>query len=133
MVKAWTDLSVLIVGCGSIGKRHARVLRSLGVADIRACDPSAEQRQLLSAESPNVRMYDSYDAGLRDRPDTVLICTPPEMHIPMALPGDSSRMPRAHWKSRCPILSMESMSWSRWLPAAARRSWLPCASATTRG
>ena len=39
MVKTWTDMSVLIVGCGSIGKRHARVLRSLGVADIRACDP----------------------------------------------------------------------------------------------
>ena len=84
MVKDWTDLSVLIVGCGSIGKRHARVLRSLGVADVRACDPSSEQRQLLSAESPNVRMYDCYDAGLRDRPDTVLICTPPEMHVPMA-------------------------------------------------
>jgi predicted dehydrogenase len=84
MVKEWTDLSVLIVGCGSIGKRHARVLRSLGVADVRACDPSVEQRQLLSAESPTVRIYDSYDAGLRDRPDTVLLCTPPEMHVPMA-------------------------------------------------
>jgi predicted dehydrogenase len=84
MVKSWTDLSVLIVGCGSIGKRHARVLRSLGVADIRACDPAPEQRQLFSAESPSVRMYDSYDDGLRDRPDTVLICTPSQMHIPMA-------------------------------------------------
>ena len=84
MVKAWTDLSVLIVGCGSIGKRHARVLRTLGVADVRACDPSPEQRRAFSAESPNVRMDDSYDAGLRDRPDSVLICTPPEMHIPMA-------------------------------------------------
>jgi len=84
MVKSWTDLSVLIVGCGSIGKRHARVLRSLGVADIRACDPAPEQRLALSAESPSVRMYDSFEAGLRDRPEAVLICTPPQMHIPMA-------------------------------------------------
>jgi predicted dehydrogenase len=84
MSKEWSDLSVLIVGCGSIGKRHARVLQSLGVGDVRACDPSPQQRELLSAESPTVRMHDSYDAGLRDRPDTVLICTPPEMHIPMA-------------------------------------------------
>ena len=99
MVKAWTDLSVLIVGCGSIGKRHARVLRSLGVADVRACDPSPEQRQLLSAESPRVRMYDSYDAGLRDRPDTVLICTPPRDAHSDGLPGDCSRMPRAHRKA----------------------------------
>jgi predicted dehydrogenase len=84
MARAWTDLSVLVVGCGSIGKRHARVLRSLGVADIRACDPVAEQRQSLSAETPSARLYDSYDAALRNRPDAVLICTPPAMHIPMA-------------------------------------------------
>jgi predicted dehydrogenase len=84
MVKSWNDLSVLIVGCGSIGKRHARVLKSLGVADVRACDPSPAQRQAFSAESPHVQMSDSYEAGLRDRPDTVLICTPPAMHIPMA-------------------------------------------------
>lgn len=85
MVKSWQGLSVLIVGCGSIGKRHARVLHSLGVADVRACDPWAEQRAALLAQVPSVRMYESYEIGLADRPDTVLICTPPEMHIPMAL------------------------------------------------
>jgi predicted dehydrogenase len=84
MVKAWNELSVLIAGCGSIGKRHARVLGILGVKDIRACDPAPAQRQSLAAESPGVRRYDSYDAGLLDRPDTVLICTPPAMHIPQA-------------------------------------------------
>ena len=29
-------------------------------------------------------MYDSYEAGLCDRPDTVVIRTPPGMHVPMA-------------------------------------------------
>jgi predicted dehydrogenase len=29
-------------------------------------------------------MYDSFEAGLHDAPDTVLICTPPKLHIPMA-------------------------------------------------
>jgi predicted dehydrogenase len=84
MTKAWSELSVLVIGCGSIGKRHARVLESLGVADIRACDPAAEQRQGLLADVPSARMYDSYEAALRDRPDAVLICTPPAMHILMA-------------------------------------------------
>jgi predicted dehydrogenase len=84
MVKPWNQLSVLIVGCGSIGKRHARVLHSLNVSDVRACDPMPEQRQALSAESPTVKIYESYEAGLADRPDTVLLCTPPAMHIPMA-------------------------------------------------
>jgi predicted dehydrogenase len=84
MAKAWNELSVLVVGCGSIGKRHARVLKSLGVADIRACDPAAQQRQSLSAETPGARIYNSYQTALLDRPDTVLICTPPAMHVPMA-------------------------------------------------
>jgi predicted dehydrogenase len=78
-------LSVLIVGCGSIGKRHARVLTRLGVTDIRASDPARDQREALRAQIPAVKLYDSFDAALRDAPDTVWICTPPEMHIPMAM------------------------------------------------
>lgn len=84
MVKRWQDLSILIVGCGSIGKRHARVLAGLGVTDIRACDSSAEQQRTLVEQIPSVKTYHSFEAGLTDRPDAVLICTPPAMHIPMA-------------------------------------------------
>lgn len=80
----WRSLSVLVVGCGSIGRRHTRVLRSLGVHGIRACDPVAAQRQALLAESPQVRMFESFEDGLRSRPETVFICTPPWLHIPQA-------------------------------------------------
>ena len=84
MVRPWRDLSILIAGCGSIGKRHARVLRDLGVQDVRACDPLLAQRESLLAASPQVRMYDSYETGLAEAPDAVLICTPPQLHVPMA-------------------------------------------------
>jgi predicted dehydrogenase len=84
MVKAWQDLSVLIAGCGSIGKRHARVLDSLGVRDLRACDPVAAQRESLLAQIPTVKMVETFEAGLADDPDTVLICTPPWLHVPQA-------------------------------------------------
>ena len=85
MVADWRDVSVLIAGCGSIGKRHARVLHGLGVQDIRACDPVASQRESLLVQVPSVTLYDSYEAGLRDHPATVLIGTPPQIHIPMAV------------------------------------------------
>jgi predicted dehydrogenase len=85
MVTDWRDVSVLIVGCGSIGKRHARVLHDLGVRDIRAFDPVPEQREALAAEVPLTKAYQAYEAGLQDRPVAVFVCTPPHLHIPMAL------------------------------------------------
>jgi len=84
MAKRSDELSVLIAGCGSIGKRHARVLHRLGLRDIRACDPAAAQREALGGETP-ARLFASYDEALAGRPDTVFICTPPQMHIPMAI------------------------------------------------
>jgi UDP-N-acetylglucosamine 3-dehydrogenase len=85
MVKGWQDLSVLIAGCGSIGKRHARVLHGLGVRDLRACDPVPEQRGALLTQVPTAKVYETYEAGLADRPDTVLIGTPPWLHVPQAM------------------------------------------------
>ena len=80
----WLNLSVLIAGCGSIGKRHARVLSGLGVMDIRVCDPSAEQRKSLLEQVPGAKPYESFEAGLRGRPDTALICSPSSMHVTMS-------------------------------------------------
>ncbi len=83
MTKHWKELSVLIAGCGSAGRRHARVLAELGVRDIRACDPTAAQRKALQQSAPVSKIYESYAVGLEDQPDCTLICTPPDMHIPM--------------------------------------------------
>ncbi|MCK4818307.1 Gfo/Idh/MocA family oxidoreductase, partial [bacterium] len=82
-MEKWQELSILIVGCGSIGKRHGQVLQSLGVADIRVCDPIAETREVMAKLIPGVKLYESFEAGLEDKPDTVLVCTEPTMHIPM--------------------------------------------------
>ena len=78
-------MSVLLVGCGSIGKRHARVLTSLGLTDIRACDSNAEQLAALIREVPGVKPAKSFEDGLADKPDTVFILTPPKLHVPMAI------------------------------------------------
>jgi predicted dehydrogenase len=84
MNRTWNELSVLITGCGSIGKRHAGVLRELGIRDLHACDPSSKAREEIRKQDSSIFLYDSYDEGLSVNPDAVLICTPPEMHVPMA-------------------------------------------------
>ena len=83
MAKHWKEISVLIAGCGSAGRRHARVLAELGVRDIRACDPTAAQRTTLKQQIPVTKIYESFADGLEGQPDSTLICTPPGMHIPM--------------------------------------------------
>ncbi len=83
-MRDWKSVSVLIVGCGSIGRRHGRVLAGLGVRDLRACDPLPGQQAVFQGEVPGARLYDSYEAGLAGHPDAVLICTPTWLHVPMA-------------------------------------------------
>ena len=69
--------SILILGCGSIGKRHARILHRLGITDLRACDPVESQLGALAAETPVTKTYAAYDDALNDQPDAVLIGTQP--------------------------------------------------------
>jgi len=83
MSKDWQDLSVLLAGCGSIGKRHARVLAGIGIKDIRACDLNADRTAGLLEETPQVRIASSFEQGLADKPVVVFVLTPPKMHVPM--------------------------------------------------
>jgi len=85
MGKDWRDFSALLVGCGSIGRRHAAVLRGLGLGDIRVCDPSSDQIAQLVKDISDVRVVESFEAGLAEGPDTVFILTPPKLHIPQAI------------------------------------------------
>jgi predicted dehydrogenase len=83
--RPWQDTRVLIAGCGSIGRRHARVLRSLGVRPPMICDPRADQRQALAAETEVDRQFADFAEALSVRPEAVMVCTPTALHVPMAL------------------------------------------------
>lgn len=85
MSRDWKDISVLIAGVGSIGKRHTTCLQELGVKDIRACDVNETLLAQYAADYPGVKTYTSFEAGLADKPDAVFILTPPKLHIPMAI------------------------------------------------
>ena len=79
------NMSILVVGCGSIGRRHARILRALGVHDLWVCDPVPTSCEALAAETPVTRTLDSFDTALAAKPDAVFICTPPKLHVPMSI------------------------------------------------
>lgn len=76
---------VLVVGTGSIGRRHTRNLRMLGVRSIAACDSAPEQLRAAVTEF-GVRPFADFDEALAAvQPAIVFVCTPPVFHIPQAL------------------------------------------------
>jgi predicted dehydrogenase len=89
-MKRWMDLKILVVGCGSIGKRHIRVLVSMGLKNIMAVDAVKEQLDELISEFPFVKPCSLYEEGLAQKPDAVFILTPTKMHIPMAIQAISA-------------------------------------------
>lgn len=73
-----------VAGCGSIGRRHIRNLRTLGTRDIYAFDTNPE-RLAVQVRDFGVVPCDSFEEGLARNPSLVLVCTPPSEHIPLAL------------------------------------------------
>ena len=81
----WQKLSALIVGCGSIGRRHGRVLRQLGLGDVRVCDPSQEMRDFAAERLSVAKAYEHLPEALADEPNAVFICTPTALHVEQAI------------------------------------------------
>lgn len=72
-------MKLVVVGCGSIGVRHVRNLRALGVASVLAVDPAPERR--AAAEEAGAVGVSDLETALAARPDAAVICTPPHAHI----------------------------------------------------
>src|SRR3984957_9989385 len=81
----WVGYRCLVVGCGSIGRRHAKNLKSLGLHQLGFCDTSPAALQYCRDEFQG-ETFSDYPEALRNfKPDIVLICTPPVYHVEEAL------------------------------------------------
>ncbi|NPV48623.1 MAG: Gfo/Idh/MocA family oxidoreductase [Armatimonadetes bacterium] len=77
-------LKVLVVGCGSIGKRHARLWTERPEAEVWVCDSLDSNLKAALAEAPGAQAFSSYEDALFAGPDAVWVCTPNHLHRPMA-------------------------------------------------
>jgi len=74
----------LVIGCGSIGKRHIGNLKTLGAGDIIAHDVSPECCHKIEDEF-GIKTYTEFDKALAQKADAALICTPTSLHLTAAL------------------------------------------------
>ena len=74
---------ILVVGYGSIGRRHFRNLRALGRPDVRLLRTTCGRAGAF-ADPPGAQVYRKLDAALADRPGAVIVCNPTSLHVPTA-------------------------------------------------
>ena len=78
----------LVVGCGSIGKRHLQNLKALGVGELGVVESDDELRQRAAGEL-GVAAFAQLSEGLSWSPDFVVIATPTFLHVQQALEAAS--------------------------------------------
>jgi len=76
-------VKVAIIGCGSIGQRHARNLLDLGIRDLLLVD---QQRELARsvAFALGARSVATATEAYSQSPEVAMVCAPTSYHIPLA-------------------------------------------------
>lgn len=74
-------MKLLVVGCGSIGKRHARNARKLGL-EVVLCDISEDRLRDLASEIDAVGVFTDYQVAAKESgANAALIATPSHLHV----------------------------------------------------
>lgn len=78
--------AILIIGAGSIGQRHLKNLKTLGIKDIGVLDLREEKLKIIKEkyDGGGVRTYKDLNQSLKENWGAIFICTPPSTHINIA-------------------------------------------------
>src|SRR2546428_8332884 len=74
----------LVIGGGSIGKRHLQNLKTLGVEQVGLVETDAQRLQAVACKL-GITAFSCMDEGLDWLPDFVVIATPPDLHCEQIL------------------------------------------------
>ena len=77
-------MKALVVGGGSIGKRHLQNLNALGSIELGLVETDSERRAALGREL-GVAEFTDLTVALRWSPDFVVVSTPSHLHVQQAL------------------------------------------------
>ena len=76
-------MKILVLGCGSIGSRHAK--NAFDLADeVAVFDPSMKNAKAIS-KALNVTKFDTLDAALSWQANGIVIATPHVTHMDLAI------------------------------------------------
>jgi predicted dehydrogenase len=74
-------IPILVVGCGSIGRRHLQVLAERRDMALAACDPESAARQAVCDLVPDAELFEDLAEALsRWRPQIVVVAAPNHLH-----------------------------------------------------
>src|SRR5262249_60103798 len=83
MASAGRSHRILVIGCGSIGKRHADNLKRLNAGEILAFDPREDRRVEVRSRF-DVETPATLEAAWKREPDVAVVAAPTSAHVALA-------------------------------------------------
>ena len=77
-------MRIVVLGCGSIGRRHLRNLQSLGYTELLAYDPASQARRVTTEET-GLSSLDSLDEVWAKKPEVALVTAETQAHVDLSL------------------------------------------------